>query len=87
MINLGIIGEPSSWLIGSHVNKDKVKENFDITLIDIDINELISLSTLYIEDKDLIISELFSSLKYDEFDLKKLMRYIKRLKYLLINMI
>ena len=39
--NLGIIGQPSDWLISSNADKVKVKETLDINLVDIDIEELI----------------------------------------------
>ena len=38
---LGIIGEPSDWLISSHANKTKVKEELGIELIDIPMQELL----------------------------------------------
>ena len=41
MTRLGVIGKPSDWLISSDVDYKKVKETFDIELIDIDIKELI----------------------------------------------
>ena len=40
-LNLGIIGQPSDWLISSNTDKVKVKETLDINLVDIDIVELI----------------------------------------------
>lgn len=39
--NLGIIGQPSDWLISSNADKVKVKETLGINLVDIDIDELI----------------------------------------------
>ena len=39
-LKLGVIGEPSSWLIASKINYSLVKEKFDIDILDIDINEL-----------------------------------------------
>ena len=39
--NLGIIGQPSDWLISSNTDKAKVKEILGINLIDIEIEELI----------------------------------------------
>lgn len=48
--NLGVIGQPSDWLISSNVDKAKVKETLGINLVDIDIEELISLIN---SDKDL----------------------------------
>ena len=41
MTRLGVIGKPSDWLISSDVDYKRVKETFDIELIDIDIKELI----------------------------------------------
>ena len=41
--NLGIIGQPSDWLISSNADKAKVKETLGINLVDIDIEELISI--------------------------------------------
>ena len=41
--NLGIIGQPSDWLISSNADKAKVKETLGINLVDIDIAELISI--------------------------------------------
>lgn len=38
---LGIIGEPSDWLISSHVEKDIVKESVGIELLDIPMQELL----------------------------------------------
>ena len=38
---LGIIGQPSDWLISSHADKDKVKERLGIELIDIPMQTLL----------------------------------------------
>ena len=38
---LGIIGEPSDWLISSHAEKDTVKESVGIELLDIPMQELL----------------------------------------------
>jgi L-fucose isomerase-like protein len=38
---LGIIGQPSDWLISSHVDKDFVRRQLGIHLVDIPIQELI----------------------------------------------
>ena len=38
---LGIVGEPSDWLISSHADKDKVPEYLGIELIDIPMQELL----------------------------------------------
>lgn len=39
--NLGIIGQPSDWLISSNADKNSVKERLGINLMDIPIQELI----------------------------------------------
>ena len=38
---LGIIGEPSDWLISSHVDKDIVREKLGVELVDIPMQELL----------------------------------------------
>ena len=38
---LGIIGAPSDWLISSHADKDRVREDLGIELIDIPMQELL----------------------------------------------
>ena len=43
MTRLGVIGQPSDWLIASKVDYIKVKNIFDIELFDIEISELISI--------------------------------------------
>ena len=43
MNRLGVIGKPSDWLIASNVDYAKAKSVFDIDLIDINIDELISI--------------------------------------------
>ncbi|MCH5309887.1 MAG: hypothetical protein J1E58_08480 [Prevotella sp.] len=40
---LGIIGEPSDWLISSHADKERVKQSLGIDLIDIPIQELLDI--------------------------------------------
>jgi len=40
-IRLGIIGEPSDWLISSHADKEQVKARLGIDLIDIPMEELL----------------------------------------------
>ena len=41
LTKLGVIGKPSDWLIASDVDYDKVKDVLGISLIDIEIDELI----------------------------------------------
>jgi|AntRauTorckE6833_2_1112554.scaffolds.fasta_scaffold00020_13 L-fucose isomerase-like protein len=38
---LGIIGEPSDWLIDSHIDKKLVKQNWGLSVIDIEMTEVI----------------------------------------------
>ena len=42
---LGIIGKPSDWLISSHADKEKVKQQLGIELTDIPIEELLDTIT------------------------------------------
>lgn len=42
-LNLGIIGQPSDWLISSNADKVKVKEKLGINLVNIPIEELVNL--------------------------------------------
>lgn len=44
-MRLGIIGEPSDWLISSHADKAQIKAKLGIDLIDIPISELIDALT------------------------------------------
>lgn len=39
-LRLGVIGEPSDWLIASTVNYNAAKKKFGLDILDIDINEL-----------------------------------------------
>lgn len=48
--NLGIIGQPSDWLISSEPDKAALKERLGLNLVDIPINELIELVS---SDEDL----------------------------------
>lgn len=68
MERLGIIGKPSDWLIASQVNYQNVKDLFDIELIDIDINELISLAN---SSTSLALNQEFENLNYNKNELKK----------------
>lgn len=42
---LGIIGQPSDWLISSHADKDKVRQLLGIELVDISMQELLDTIT------------------------------------------
>lgn len=41
-VNLGVVGKPSDWLISSNVDYEKCLNKFNIKLIDVEIDELIS---------------------------------------------
>ena len=73
MERLGVIGKPSDWLIASQVNYQNVKDLFDIELIDIDINELISLAN---SSTSLALNQEFENLNYNKNELKKLTLYM-----------
>ena len=53
---LGVIGEPSDWLISSHADKEKINERLGITLVDVPIQELID--GVKAEQEDAIYKEL-----------------------------
>lgn len=57
--NLGVIGEPSEWLIASKVDYNDVKKIFNINMIDIPMEELM----LEIEKKDSGVVPHLSTLK------------------------
>lgn len=42
---LGIIGEPSDWLISSHVDKDIIRKRLGVELVDIPIQDLLDVIT------------------------------------------
>ena len=44
-LRLGVIGQPSDWLISSHADRDKVRQRLGIELVDIGMQELIAAST------------------------------------------
>lgn len=60
---LGVIGKPSDWLIASNVEYKKVKDIFDISLKDIDINELIEESKVADVSKFPLLKELSNKCK------------------------
>ena len=41
--NLGIIGQPSDWLISSHPDKDAVKSSLGVNLVEVPIDELVQI--------------------------------------------
>lgn len=68
MERLGVIGKPSDWLIASQVNYQNVKDLFDIELVNIDINELISLASNL---TSLTLNQEFENLNYNKKEIKK----------------
>ena len=77
MVNLGVIGKPSDWLISSNVNYSKAKEIFNINLIDIDINEVKDLYNKV--DVDLNLLNKFKNL-FNESELVKALKIYEALK-------
>lgn len=74
-VRLGVIGKPSDWLIASIPDYKKVKEVFNIDLIDIDLNEAIKLYNK--EDNSVNIS----GLGYDESSVIKKEEFIKAKRF------
>jgi len=62
VVNLGVIGKPSDWLIASNVDYEKCKSKLNINLIDITIDELIATS----KEMDVTGYENETVLKFDE---------------------
>ena len=77
MVNLGVIGKPSDWLISSNVNYSKAKEIFNINLIDIGINEVKDLYNKV--DVDLNLLNKFKNL-FSENELVKALKIYEALK-------
>ncbi|MDD4532565.1 MAG: hypothetical protein PHW22_03950 [Bacilli bacterium] len=73
---LGVIGQPSDWLISSHVDYAKAREIFGIELVDLTIAELLA---IYRRLNVSLDPERFNA-KYDEQELKKAYRLYKALK-------
>lgn len=67
-IKLGVIGKPSDWLIASDVDRNKVKEALGISLIDIEMDELIK----EIEQKHRFEHPKLNDIKNKEFDSKSI---------------
>ncbi len=67
-IKLGVIGKPSDWLIASDVDYNKVKEALGISLIDIEMDELVK----EIEQKHRFDHPKLNDIKNKEFDSKSI---------------
>lgn len=65
---LGVIGKPSDWLIASNVDYNKVKNTLGISLIDIEIDELIK----EIEQKHSFTHPKLNDIKNKGFDSKSI---------------
>ena len=63
LVRLGVIGKPSDWLISSIPSYEGIKEKYDIDLIDIKLDEVI---TLY---NELLYKERFDNIDSFGFDL------------------
>lgn len=70
MVNLGVIGKPSAWLISAqNIDYDYVRSKFKINLINIDIKELIDLFHKHLKDlPDIEYLSLFGNRKSVELN-------------------
>lgn len=76
-VKLGVIGAPSDWLISCNVNKDTLKRNFGIELIDVSTDELISNYHSHKYDK---CPEDLLKATYDRHELNKAYRIYLSIK-------
>ena len=67
-VSLGVIGQPSDWLIASDVDYKKVKDTLGISLIDIEMDELVK----EIEQKYRFDHPKLNDIKNKEFDSKSI---------------
>ena len=72
---LGVFGKPSDWLISSDVDYKKVKEIFNIELIDVDQDEIINDIKLASS-----IDEEISKYVYDKVEISKALKIYEGLK-------
>lgn len=72
---LGVFGKPSDWLISSDVDYKKVKEIFNIELIDVDQDEIINDIKLASS-----LEEEISKYVYDKFEISKALKIYEGLK-------
>ena len=79
---LGVIGMPSDWLIASNVDKQKAKQKFGCDILDIDINELITLSQQEYKIDSTLIAEL-KKRPFAEEELKKALNIYGAMKALI----
>lgn len=65
MINLGVVGKPSDWLIASDVDYDECRRVLNVNLIDVSIQELIdTYESTILEDDDLYLP--FNQIEVDK---------------------
>jgi len=67
-VSLGVIGKPSDWLIASDVDYKKVKDTLGISLIDVEMDELVK----EIEKKYRFDHPKLNDIKNKEFDSKSI---------------
>ena len=67
-VSLGVIGQPSDWLIASKVDYKKVKDTLGISLIDVEMDELVK----EIEQKYRFDHLKLNDIKNKEFDSKSI---------------
>lgn len=69
--NLGVIGQPSDWLISSSPDKDRIKELLGLNLVDIPIDELIAEAAVAVIPVTDVCNDMPEALrKYSEGALK-----------------
>ncbi|MFA5179528.1 MAG: hypothetical protein WC363_04690 [Candidatus Izemoplasmatales bacterium] len=81
IVNLGIVGKPSDWLIASHVDKEQCLKRFNINLIDIPISELTDLFE-QADAADFIYTKL---LVFDQYELNQAKKVSVSLRQLIDN--
>jgi L-fucose isomerase-like protein len=67
-VSLGVIGQPSDWLIASKVDYKKIKDTLGISLIDVEMDELVK----EIEQKYRFDHPKLNDIKNKEFDSKSI---------------
>lgn len=80
-IRLGVFGTPSDWLISSDVDYKKCEEIFNISLIDVDQDEIVK----EIESFDIDQIKVNEEFDYDKLELKKALRIYQALKNIVVR--
>lgn len=73
---LGIFGHPSDWLISCDVDREKVREVFDVDLVDVNMNEIVDLYEKEPEELD----PKFENSGFDRKEMVKAYRLYKALE-------